>query len=111
MDCRAPASRSTTRMPRRVSSCARVPPPAPEPMMTTALESSWAIWVMALREYRAAVFQRHVRQPGQIVESAHQVSALGKGLAFIAEVAVGDRCRVASPERRALRELEKRRLL
>jgi hypothetical protein len=39
IDPRRPASNSTTRMPRRVSSCARVPPPAPEPMMTTTPSS------------------------------------------------------------------------
>jgi len=39
-DWRPPASNSTTGMPRRVSSCASVPPPAPEPTMTTTPASS-----------------------------------------------------------------------
>ncbi len=38
--CRAPASSSTTGMPFWQSSLARVPPPAPEPMITTTESSS-----------------------------------------------------------------------
>src|SRR5689334_24362325 len=81
-------------MPRRVSSWASVPPPAPEPMMTTtpsSFSSNFAMRVLpsTLLEYGTAVFQRHIGQPAQVVEPAEQVAALGEGLAFVAEVLVG----------------------
>ena len=40
-EIRSPASSSTTRTPWRQSSCASVPPPAPEPTTTTRSPSSW----------------------------------------------------------------------
>ena len=45
-DWRLPASRSTTAMPFWQSSLARVPPPAPEPMITTGDASSCAYWAI-----------------------------------------------------------------
>src|SRR5271167_2633800 len=79
-DWRLPASNITTLRPRRVSSLAMVPPPAPEPTMTTTSGSlSSKRGMQALPErHRAAVRQRHVGKPFQIVEAAQQVAALGE---------------------------------
>src|SRR6185295_16603437 len=114
-DCRLPASNSTTLMPRRVSSCASVPPPAPEPMMTTtpsSFSSNFAMRVSpsALLDHGAAVGQRHIGQPTQVVEPAEQVAALRERLALIAEVFVRVLRCVEAEHFRAQR-LEERRLL
>src|SRR5665213_3641298 len=120
-DWRAPASSRTTFMPRRVSSWASVPPPAPEPMMTTAPESSCAMRATASPHYllydarssgawnRATILERHLGQPVQIVEPAQQVATFGEGLALVAEVGIGNRRRIERAESLDSHGLEERR--
>src|SRR6188474_1834378 len=82
VDSRLPASSSTTLIPRRVSSCASVPPPAPEPMITMApssFRSTLATRASRLAGHRAAVGLRHFGQPAQVVEAAEEVAAFRIG--------------------------------
>src|SRR5271170_1107746 len=68
---RFPASRTTTEIPFFVSSFASVPPPAPEPMITTTEES--------FRSNFAGIFPHSwilFRQPIYIAETAMQIAAL-----------------------------------
>src|SRR6185295_20412405 len=114
-DWRLPASNNTTLMPRRVSSCASVPPPAPEPMMTTTPSSVRSNFAMrglsGLFRHRPRVLERHFGQPAQIVEPAEQVAALRERLAFVAEVAVGHLRGIEHAERLHAHRREERRLL
>src|SRR5258708_29262693 len=72
-----------------------VPPPAPEPTMTTtfaSLSSKRGMSPGALRErHRAAIDQRHVGKPLQIIEAAQQVATLGERFALITKMRPGDR--------------------
>src|SRR5262245_14143158 len=102
-------------MPRRVSSWASVPPPAPEPMMTTtpwSFSSNFAMRVSpsTLLDHGPAVCQRYIGQPAQVVEPAEQVAALRERLAFVTEVFVGVVRRVETEYFHAHRR-EERRLL
>src|SRR5689334_22173463 len=102
-------------MPRRVSSCASVPPPAPEPMMTTtpsSFGSNFAMAVLsALRRYRTAVRQRHLGEPAQVVEPAEQIPAFREGFALVAKIAVRHLGGVEHAQRLHPHRLEERRLL
>src|SRR5687768_8539450 len=87
-------------MPCRQSSLASVPPPAPEPTMTTTSASSWSkclpLWAARpsscapdtlplLSGISALLVDARVRQPVEVVEAAVQIAALRERRPLVAE--------------------------
>src|SRR5215813_1035893 len=80
---RAPASRITTLMPFCASSLPSVPPPAPEPMITTTPESLRSNFAMLVSSCRACSLG--FREPVDVRKAALDVAALVRGRALVAE--------------------------
>src|SRR5207248_2273960 len=85
---RSPASSTTTLMPFCASSLPSVPPPAPEPMITTTLSSFW-LNVAAMAISSPDLFVQAARDarsdPIDVVKTALDVAALRVGFALVAE--------------------------
>src|ERR1700691_371156 len=88
---RGPASRITTLTPFCASSFPNVPPPAPEPMMTTRLSSfrsNFAMIEVLPNQNLPTGFcakRSDFRQPVDVVEAAFDVTAMFGGRAFVAK--------------------------
>src|SRR5438874_13653980 len=87
---RGPASRMTTLTPFCASSLPSVPPPAPEPTITTtplSFRSNFAIWNSSSPFFAGFVAVcLGLRQPVDVGEAALDVAAMFGGGAFVAEL-------------------------
>ena len=81
---RGPASRMTTLMPLWASSFASVPPPAPEPMMTTTVSSVKSNFA-AMDFLQVSCGRGEWLKPRNVIEAAADVTALRSGFALITE--------------------------
>src|SRR6185312_4660502 len=77
--------------------------------ITITRRSMWAL--SASPWHRAAILQRHLREPAQVVEPAREIAALGEGLALVAKQLGRHRRGIQHLQRLGAYCLEERRVL